>query len=692
VANGLPATSNDQEPELQDVLKKVTARKRQSEAARRPYIKRWREWYGLHRNYRRFARAHSSAGTESDRDEVVRGAQREFGAELFIPYAFTVIESTVPRVLMNNPSMKVKPRPGLSPEAAMAVKQMYEERQTDIDYSLKLLPSARRGLKYGLGVGKSYWEREGRNQPVLERTMMPRRLAARLMGAPEPSNTEFVVTSEGPMIEDVELEDFFWDSAAKDMKTSRYAIHRTWRDLQYIKERIERNEWLPVDLDSVKSMGPAEGRNEMLTDRARASGLDDFNTNELSKLYEIWEYHDGEMVHTILNGQLVVQSKPSPWTHRQLPFQIYRPTLQEGEFVGIGEIEPIVHLQYELNTLRSQRRDNATLVLQKAFMYAEGLVDPADLVVGPGKGIPVYGNPNEVIVPLNFGDIPASSVSEETALKADIELATGMSDTAAGGSGVNNASATTATGIQLVQAASNVRVSMKTKLLSAEYIKPQASQWLELWRQNAAEKPMQVAVESTNSPTGYQFITVRPEDLDKVQAILPEEDSTQPDNAPQKRNDALALYNQTRGNQVLDQRAAALHLLRAFDVPDAEGMILPEQTQMNPQVANVVGHVLMQNLVRAGMDPKEAETITLATMQQAMQSAGVSQPPADQTRHRIRTVAGRHAARSIRWLVEPLSPTAPSADRAQELLVLQCDARRTISASCPLPVITDAVP
>jgi hypothetical protein len=46
---------------------------------------------------------------------------------------------------MNDPKMKVKPKKGLKPESAEAIKMMFEERQTDIDYSLKLLPVVRTG-------------------------------------------------------------------------------------------------------------------------------------------------------------------------------------------------------------------------------------------------------------------------------------------------------------------------------------------------------------------------------------------------------------------------------------------------------------------------------------------------------------------------------------------------------------------
>jgi hypothetical protein len=46
-----------------------------------------------------------------------------------------------------------------------------------------------------------------------------------------------------------------------------------------------------------------------------------------------------------------------------LPFQVYRPTPLQKQMVGIGDLEPLEHLQRELDTLRSQRRDAATMAL-----------------------------------------------------------------------------------------------------------------------------------------------------------------------------------------------------------------------------------------------------------------------------------------------------------------------------------------
>lgn len=612
--SGSVPTEYDQTPELRAVLNEVRTFKEQSERGdRKAHVDNWNRYYALHRGYDRSRKDFTSATTENDRDEVLQNAKREWGAELFIPYVFAVIETIVPRALMNDPTMKVKPRPTI-PESEYqgnpeAVKALFEERQSDINYSLILHPTARRGFKYGLGVQKTYWDRDVRIRTSVESGIFGRQIVRQ----------QPVVISEGPMAEDVDIYDFFWPTYAKDMKTCDKALHRTWRPMSYIKNKVETGQWAPIDLAKVEGLGSDTDRGDSWAERMQAAGLSGYDTRA-GHLHEIWEYHTGDRICTILDKTLVVQDVETPFYHRELPFQIFRPTIQESEFVGIGEIGPIEHLQYELNTMRSQRRDNATLILQKAFIYAEGMVDPADLIVGPGKGIPVYGDPSQVIKTMDWSDIPASGYEEESAVKSDMEFAVGISESLAGSGG----SAATATGEQLVQAAANVRVQMKTKLLHTETLKPAAAQWLELWRQNIGEQGTQVA---TETPDGYSFAKVTSDDLWAVQAVLPEAGSTEPENRPQKVNDALATLNQLSGRQEIDQRKLLSWYLKQVGITEGEAWIVAEQATMNPQIAEQVGHSLANSLAAAGMDPQHADEIALSAMQDAMQATGVSQDP-----------------------------------------------------------------
>lgn len=624
----LIGSAHDHSPQDRAILMKVRQGHDSAERLHKVYRSRWDDYYGLHRNYRRLVTSHAQAESENDRDDVVRDAQREWGAELFIPYVFTVIETVTPRILLNDPQMLVRPKKGkVEKEQADRLKYLFDDRQQEIGYALRLQPTVRRGLKFGLGAQKVFWDKQTRMRPVMEQAMpvegeeRPPYMVANNGALRE------VVIDEGPQVEDVDVYDFFWDPAAKDISTCRFVIHRTWRDMGYIRRKVESGAWRQnLDLKRIEGLGSEGDRGEIWAERMKAAGLSDFDTRQ-GRLHEVWEWHDGESVHTVLDKALVVQSQANPYLHRELPFQIYRPTMQEGEFVGIGEIEPIAHLQYELNTLRSQRRDNATLVLQKAFMYTEGLVDPADLVIGPGVGIPVSAtNLDEVIKPIMIGEIPASGYEEESALKSDIEMTSGISDPVAGGEGGGSASSETATGIQLVQAAANVRIRHKTKNLEWETIRPAAGQFLELWRQHMKEE-VTVMIEDPAEATGFRFEQVTPADVHAPLMVIPASGSTEPENTPQKRNDALALYNQFSGNEQVDQRKLALHLLRENDIADPEAFLVEQEPRLDPRIVNMA-------LAQVGVDEEQAEQVMAmslavdAQMKQGQNGAAPEEPDA----------------------------------------------------------------
>jgi hypothetical protein len=191
----------------------------------------------------------------------------------------------------------------------------------------------------------------------------------------------------------------------------------------------------------------------------------------------VWEYHDGQQVITVLDACYPVQAGPNPSGLAQIPFQIYRPTVVGGRFVGISEVEPIRHLQYEINTLRSQRRDAATLSLMRTFAYNETAVDPDDLVFGPNMAIPVNGDPREFLFPIPVPELPGSSYREEEAIVSDIQRTSGISDPV---SGADVGASETATGVQLVQAAATMRIQNKARLLETQIIVPQGYDFIAL--------------------------------------------------------------------------------------------------------------------------------------------------------------------------------------------------------------------
>jgi hypothetical protein len=595
----------DQPEELRLLAKDIKKKLEQSDKFRQTFKERWDHLYGLYRNYRRLKTQYAEADRDS-RGGVLLDSARSWGAELFIPYCFTTVESIVPRVLSNNPKIIVPPQNDDAREAAKRVQELFDVQQSKADYDIALQLVARSGHKYGLGVGKTYWDRVTRVQKKIEQTP----------DGPVVIDKE-VVLFDGPRMEPVDIWNFFWEPSATSMHDCDWVIHRTFRTIQYAMEKIKQGVWNPLTPEALKKVANSKGRGSLYAERMRAAGITGYEL-ESDELIEVWEYHSRGKVVTVIGTEWVVQNDSTPFFHMDLPFQIYRPTIQEHEFVGIGEIEPIAHLQYELNTLRQQRRDNATAILQKSFLYAENWVDPKKFRIGPAQGIPVRGQHiDSVIKPLEFGDIPNSGYNEENALKEDIERTTGISDIAAGSEGSGSTAGTeTATGIQLVQEAANVRIREKTKNIEREFIRHDAGQWLELNRQKIQEK-ITIRLDDPAAPDGTRFEDVGPQELlADFDAPYPEGGSTEPDNPALKQQNAQTIFQALSQLPHIDQVKLSLYLLKEHEVPDAESFIVNEGTVPVDPMA------MAEALVASGLDPNLVQQVVQVGLQAGTPAAG----------------------------------------------------------------------
>jgi len=580
-------------------------------------VPRWNNFYGLSRNWRRLASAHAQAATPNDKDVVQQEIRRHFGQELFVPYCFTVIETNVPRVLSRTPRYRGLPGdPEVTPEDCRAMERLYERDNSAMKYERKLQETARSGFRYGLGVQKDYWEKKTRDG---------KKIAKKFFGGQKVVDEQIIVF-EGPQVESVDVYDFFWDPTARDLETASYVIHRTWRSGAYVKDRVlegRKNRaqgrsggWVEVDLGAIASMGSSTKRGEAWDGRLQAAGLSNYETSG-NELHEVWEYHDRDQVITVLDRELMVQEDANPFLHGDFPFQIFRPTLVEQEFCGIGEVEPIAHLQWELNTLRGQRRDAATLALNRGYFYQVGTLDPAKIVTGAGVFNPVFANPNEVIQPMPFVDIPQSGESEEQAIKGDIELTSAMSEAVVGSGGEE-----TATGTQLVQAAANLRIKQKAKNLHIDLLVPEAAQRKALYEQFyvSEEAAQTVRIEDSTTPTGFAFIEVPPELMAANIEMVPVDGSTEADDPAQKKHDAMELANTLAPfAEQLNVPEFIKYVLAQHDIDNVGDWV--KEAPAGPDVGQIVQHI-GQAMREAGVPEEEVTKI----LEAALQSNEAAQP------------------------------------------------------------------
>lgn len=575
----LLTSPQEQTQEQQDCVKRVLDAITTCEKLQRQLRDRWDQWYGLSRNYRRWSREHAQASNPRDKDIVVNEVKREFGDDLFVPMAHVVLETNVPRILASDPTLTVRAKTLEAEDAAEPVRELFHRDLAAMGYGRRLQEVVRSGLRYGLGVQKLYWKQDKRTR----RSMKPR-----VLGLGRRVVEDEVVLFEGPMAEARDIRDVFWDPSAWDVASSDYMADRTWRSDEYVLGKMQDGTWeVQIDPEIVRKGGSTTKRGELWSGRYAAAGIPNYSTEGLSK-HEVLEYWTREKVYTVLDREYLVKEEDNPFLHGDLPFQIYRPTLVEHEFLGIGEVEPIAHLLYELNSLRGQRRDAATLALNRGFFYQAGGLDPSQMQTGIGIFNPVFGIPSEIIQPMPFSDIPQSGVSEEESIKSDIELTSAMSEAITGGGGEG-----TATETQLVQAAAGMRIKQKAKNLHEDLLRPATAQMRELYLQHFVDEAQsqEIRVDDPRLPTGYSYVKVTPDMLAAPLEISPEDGSTEPDDPTRKRQEAVELLTALAPfAEKLELNRVLKHVLSRYGVEDPNGWLAhgPDPEQLVNQIGEAM--------------------------------------------------------------------------------------------------------
>lgn len=633
-AGSAPTLSADRQADLDLALKCYSA----AEPRHTHHRKRWEHFYRLFRSYKDTKRQYADArGSQRDVDEVLRSATAGFGADLFIPYVFSTIETIVPRMLSNNPTLLLEPADPKSEDNTEGMKLILTRQQARTGFALTAQDIVKDGCIYGLGVAKTHKVRETVSAPVLERASVPAAGKEWVVG-----DSREKVLYEGPRVDVLDPFDFLWDPDASNIETAEFVIHRTWRTEDYVRKMLKGKDspWsLPKGwtIEDVLSGGSRSKKDEIWAERSAAGGIDMAGGKKEREIHEVWEVHShsGAHVTTVLDRHCPVQSGDNPYWHRQKPFQIYRPTRVPHEFVGIGEAEAMEDLAEEMNELRTGRRNNAALAMQRPIAYMDGMLTPSQISFAPGMMWPVDGDPNQVMNMIQVPDIPFSSYREEDNLKADIERVSGIDDSSSGVGGAEQ----TATGTQLVQAAANVRIVNKAKLFEKETAKRCCEQMLSINQQFIIEEQViSGPPKPDEAHREFSWYKVGPAELAGTWAIEPDAGSMSPQNEATKRQEGV-VFMQTFGplQGVTDPMAVAKYALTEWGVRNPERFLVPKIPPIPPEVLEMVGETL---IAEGRVAPDEFAALVMEAEQQVAAAAQAAeqtgpggmpgQAPADQ--------------------------------------------------------------
>lgn len=562
---------------------------------------RCERFYRQYRGFRQFRDEWTRAG-RNDRDGMLYDAQKHWGAHLHIPLSFRTIETVVPRAIANMPKMLISPRDEQWRKNVETVRLLIDAQQEQINIDLSLQGVMRSGMLYGLGVSKTYWKTEyssrRRMQPI---AVQKQGDPGHVLGPPEMSKC-----FDDPMYEDLDVFDFMWDPMGFDVSTCGWIVHRIWLSTKDCLDRLEQKRWNTESAallteDKIRALGgQGQKHDEIWRDRMTTSGFSSYNFNVAGEQpHELLEFHDGNNVYAVLDRQVLVQHAEN--TCSQKPFQIYRPTPLQKQMVGIGALEPLEHLQRELDTLRSQRRDAATIRLNPGFIFDDAAIDEEDLVFGPAAAIRVTNSrPQDAIQQIKMDDIPGSGYQEEQVIRSDIEAVSGMQDALDNSPGGVSGTATEA---QLVQAALGRRIELLSRRFETENIKPAAQAFLELDQSMISENRPAIKVpepgqgqEEANESGRWREFPVGPGELEGDFEIVVEGGSMAAKNIPQDRSDAQTIWNLLAHDWYINPTKARLRAMELI------GIKHPQSWLRDPTPA--VPMATLRMLLQAGVDPK----------------------------------------------------------------------------------------
>lgn len=564
-----------------------------AEDARQPYDDRWRRYYKLYRSY-------------------MKRSPNEWRSSVFIPIVFSIIETIAPRMVAQLPKFFTEP---VGPEdvfTAARMEELLEWAKDESELYVQLVMAYKSTLKYGTGILKTFHrvdKRVARKIQPLSAPLITTRTEQvldvygqpmmNMDGNPVIRSYEDVIGEipagmaaqkypytayDGPAAECIDIFNFWPAPEAHDMDSARYVVHRTYKEMSEIQKLVDEGVYHWPDMPD---MGPEEIAD--VTDEPHLSRLDDIGfghgqggdpTRRAVELLEFWT-NDGRVM-TMANRKAILRVQENPFDHSEKPFVRFVNYLQEHEFWGVGEIEPLEGLQDLQNALVNQRIDNVRLVLNSMFaVNVNNVEDLRDLKMRPGGIIRLKGDfkPNEVIERIDLGDVTGSAFQEAEMNERTVEKVSGVSAYQMGldSPSLNN----TATGVAIIQEQGASRFGLKSRLSEIMALKRLGRHFGSILQQFTTEERL-VRMKGPDGQVIFQSFT--PESIQgaldyDVEAGSPTQTQTA---RQQNAQNLYQLINEAAGMGMVPPQAslAALdNLLESMQIKDKQKYLTGMQAQ-----------------------------------------------------------------------------------------------------------------
>lgn len=506
---------------------------------------------------------------------------------IFIPEAFTLIETVAPRMTAKKPAPKVLPRNTSTTSEADTAGQMLDYQYDVMGLQRKIKIFDKQRLVYGTTFMKMGWDAD-----------------AKL-----------------PTADPVDIADIFPDPESTDYQGG-FIIHRYYTELEELKESKVKYQ----NLDMLEMKEQATKRDDqMRQDRDAIQGIPYEPNRGGIECLEHWCMEDGDiMVKTIANRSVCIRNEKSKLPIKEIP--IVEAFDQEVMFEkwGIGEIEPILDLQDEENTKRNQRIDEVNLSIHNMWVVSKMAgIDYQTIVSKPGGMI--LANDINGIKALEKQNVTQDSIQEINMIKEDIRGATGVNDYVRG----NETGSDTASEVNTKTQEANVRFSEKVNNL--EIALKRIFRWMHALTAAFGDDQMVIRV---TGKYGVEMKQINRKDIDKEFDFDIEVGSSLPSN-PELRRQQLRELTQVllpvlqNPQGVPDGIRELLRtLIQSYDLKNTDEIL---QGNQHPAVNQTMAHLSPDELQGANPQLVENEIKRHLMAAGALNGqGGLTPPPQDQ--------------------------------------------------------------
>lgn len=505
---------------------------------------------------------------------------REDGSNLFIPYIFNIVENAFPKIVKSlfsvRPYIPYIPVNANDKESAKKADNMTKLVEWELDNKMKgrlvYNEILRNVCIYGTAISKQTWKLEER--PVVKRAEVmgyqtdPETGLTVQVSTMQPMETT-EITYDAPYMQNVDLENFFFDPYGTDIDNCEYVIHRYWLPMHRLVQMAESNQ-LDVDVATLKEKISPSGRREGEGNDKQnliKRGAKPTRSNEV----EVLEYWTNDIKCIVLGQSLVALVAPNPYWHRRKPFTKWECVPVSGEFYGIGIVEMCRQLQIELNTTRNQRIDNVSYALNRMYSILRSAnIDTTQLKSRPNGFIEV--DDHDDIKELAVYEVKNSAYTEETVIKNDMDVTSGVYNYTRGEPADRRETATTAS---ILAQAGNDRFESQVLQIGWGGFSESALQLAWLNRQYITVDT-EIAVVGDNGQQAS--IMVNQDDIDVDLQIIPAPSSLfSAANKQIKQNTITQLSNILVNNPYVNQNEFLKRVFETFDFTDPESLLAQNQ-------------------------------------------------------------------------------------------------------------------